>query len=259
MTFQQTGALSFDQTIEVANQSLNDSHVLSWQLELKLSPINGAQGQLEFTGIAAPLNPLFGELSEPFAEWTSPTHILAFDFDPLNFENGSLVSGGERRNILSVTIAASADAAGDFELITRAFDPDFPDLGTSWFPANGMEPVGFENSTVSSVPGFILLGVIHIIPPFPPGDYNRDYAVDQLDYQNWREAFATTVSVPGDGADGNHDGVVDAADYVVWRRHYSPALEAQLVNNASVPEPSAIPCLIVHAMLLTFGVRYRYP
>ena len=216
------------------------------------------QGQLQFIGVTAPPNALFGELSEPFAEWTEPNHVLAFDVDLLNFE-GSLVSGGERRNIMSVSIAASPDASGDFELITPGFDPEFPDLGTSWFPANDFEPLAFENSTASSLPGFILLGVIHITPAFQPGDYNRDHAVDYLDYQNWREAFATTVSSPGDGADGNQDGVVDASDYVVWRKHYFPVMEGQLMSIASVPEPNTTLCLLVHAMLLSFAVRYRFP
>jgi serpin B len=49
----------------------------------------------------------------------------------------------------------------------------------------------------------------------PPGDYNRDGAVDDADYDVWRAAYgATGVGLP---ADGNGDGVVNAADYTVWR------------------------------------------
>lgn len=48
------------------------------------------------------------------------------------------------------------------------------------------------------------------------GDYDRNGAVEQDDYANWRSSYGA-ASGPGLNADGNGDGVVNAADYTVWR------------------------------------------
>lgn len=52
---------------------------------------------------------------------------------------------------------------------------------------------------------------------FPDGDFNRDGAVNNADYQVWVNSFGQTGS--GLAADGNHNGMVDSADYSVWRDH----------------------------------------
>ena len=49
------------------------------------------------------------------------------------------------------------------------------------------------------------------------GDFNRDGAVDQQDYDLWRDHYgdwSTSAWLP---ADANRDGAVDLADYTVWR------------------------------------------
>ncbi len=62
------------------------------------------------------------------------------------------------------------------------------------------------------------------------GDYNRDGAVTQADYEVWRSTYGS-----GDlSADGNGDGVVDAADYTVWRDRFAIAM----ANSVATPEPT---------------------
>ncbi|MGL4514777.1 MAG: dockerin type I domain-containing protein [Lacipirellulaceae bacterium] len=53
----------------------------------------------------------------------------------------------------------------------------------------------------------------------PPGDYNRDGAVNAADYTFWRDRLGQSV-IPYESADGNGDGIVNAADYTVWQSAY---------------------------------------
>jgi hypothetical protein len=73
-----------------------------------------------------------------------------------------------------------------------------------------------------------------------PGDYNRDGAISQADYEVWSSTYGS-----GDlSADGNGDGVVDAADYTVWRDQFAMAL----ANATSTPEPTGA-ALVLLAIL----------
>jgi hypothetical protein len=73
-----------------------------------------------------------------------------------------------------------------------------------------------------------------------PGDYNRDGAISQADYEVWRSTYGS-----GDlSGDGNGDGVVDAADYTVWRDQFTMAL----ANATSTPEPTGA-ALVLLAIL----------
>jgi endo-1,4-beta-xylanase len=83
------------------------------------------------------------------------------------------------------------------------------------------------------------------------GDYDRNGAIDENDYNAWRAAFRSSTQL---AADGNDNGVVDAADYSIWRKQLSstgtgssnsPGL---LMNTALVPEPG--PCEIAYALLI---------
>jgi hypothetical protein len=48
------------------------------------------------------------------------------------------------------------------------------------------------------------------------GDYNRDGAVDAVDYTVWRNSRGSTTDL---AADGDQNGVVDEADYRLWKEN----------------------------------------
>lgn len=80
-----------------------------------------------------------------------------------------------------------------------------------------------------------------------PGDYNRDGAISQADYEVWSSTYGS-----GDlSADGNGDGVVDASDYTVWRDQFA----VDLANATSTPEPTG--AALVLLTMLGAGARSR--
>ena len=84
-----------------------------------------------------------------------------------------------------------------------------------------------------------------VVEPTPlPGDYNRDGAVDELDYEKWRSTYGFAAAAPGDDADGNADGVVNAADYTIWRDNLPGAS-----SSSAAPEPAAMLLAIAAAVL----------
>lgn len=77
---------------------------------------------------------------------------------------------------------------------------------------------------------------------YPPGDFNHDLVVDQLDYSVWKADFGLTLEDAVElRSDANGDGVVDLADYTVWRNHLGVTLQAVQVAAAfSVPGASEV-------------------
>ncbi len=66
------------------------------------------------------------------------------------------------------------------------------------------------------------------------GDYDGNGIVNELDYNEWRRNFGSSIVT----ADGNSDGIVNAADYVVWRNAFAKLNEAaNSAGAAAVPEP----------------------
>jgi hypothetical protein len=56
---------------------------------------------------------------------------------------------------------------------------------------------------------------------YPPGDYNRDYVVDSLDYTVWRNSLGSTTNL---WADGNANLQIDDGDLNVWKQNYGASL-----------------------------------
>lgn len=218
--------------LQLANTTNTTASVLGWQLELKLDNVDGAQGTLLFGEVMAPPEPLFGPSSDPQSNpGMPPSTEMIFVQDVDGDFTGEPIPQHETRNILQLTLTASPDAAGAFELLMPNIED--PDIDSSWVDADDFSSNAFENSLPSSFPGFILLGTINVLQP---GDYNADGDVDDADYEAWREAFGTAG---GDLlADGNSDGIVDAADYVIWR-HYANMGSVEGANSSytNVPEP----------------------
>ena len=225
--------------LQVVNDSGTAAVVLSWQLQLELRPLPGAQGDLLFESIGTPPDSLFGNMPGPTSDLTTASStILAFDQDTTGF-NGEPVPDQSARNIVQLNLVATPNAAGSFQLIMPEFDGGSPEVGSSWLPVDGFEPVGFENASASAFPGFVLVGTINVIQPIQPGDYDSDGVVGPLDYDRWRDHFGNAVAIPGEDADGNHNLVIDAADYVIWRDSLPAAagMSAAQIVRANVPEP----------------------
>lgn len=252
LMYAQDGNLRFDIVLQVRNESSGSVSVLSWLANLQLRAAAGSQGSLIFEAVATPVNSLFGPEPGPISDLVTPSdHLQATDADIIGF-TGASVAPSEARNILELTVAASSDAAGSFELVSLVFDPAMPDQGFSWLESGGFEPLAFENFTPSSVPGYMLLGTIEISAP-AVGDYTGDGLVNGADYTKWRQDFGSSALPAGNGADGNQNGIVDAADYVVWREHRTIAGQ----TTAMVPEPGTLIPLMVLVMLLPRVKSFR--
>jgi hypothetical protein len=88
-----------------------------------------------------------------------------------------------------------------------------------------------------------------VLNPYPPGDYNYDGNVDDLDFETWKQQAGTQAKR---SADGNDDGAVDAADYVVWRKHDGIGAGSTASGQDSVvPEPGTPFFAIVAVALLS--------
>ena len=97
-------------------------------------------------------------------------------------------------------------------------------------------------------------GVLSVVSPGLPGDYNNNGVVDAADYTVWRDTLGQTGG--GLAADGNNNGSIDDGDYTVWKTnfgHHAPGAgsSANASANAAVPEPATI-------VLLIFAVAGRY-
>jgi hypothetical protein len=246
VTYDQAVQSSFVPVLQVVNETDASVMVLSWQLELEIRPLPGSQGELLFHRVAAPPNSLFGQDPGPISDLMDPSNsILAFDADTMDFD-GEPVPEHMARNILELTLVATSDAAGPFQLVMPEFDPGNPDTSPSWFEADGVEPVAFENSVASAFVGFVLLGTINVTRPFLAGDYDSDGVVGPLDYERWRLHFTNQVSTPGEDADGNRDLIIDAADYVIWRKNMDMQNEgANATVSPAAPEPTSLSLFLI--------------
>ena len=257
LTSQQNGNVLLDRVLQIKNVSTTVS-VLAWQLELRLHPVNGAQGSVLFQSTGTPDDSLFGSDPGPQSDLSAPSNqFLAFDADSSEEFDGTPVSQNEYRNILQATIWASPTASGTFELIMPEFNQEAPEQGSSWIDAETFETQGFENSWPSSLPGYILIGTIQINPTASVGDYNNDQVIDNLDYATWRAAFGASAVPAGQGADGNENGIVDAADYVVWRKTVTAGSGALLTEAGNVPEPAGLSTWITAMIGIMLTSRFR--
>jgi hypothetical protein len=90
-----------------------------------------------------------------------------------------------------------------------------------------------------------------------PGDYNNDGTVDAADYVTWRANEVANAALPNDNGVGNQ-----AARYDLWRANFGnpPGTGSGdgLAETAAVPEPSMLALVLLGAILMFPGVRYRY-
>jgi Dockerin type I domain len=260
VTYDQTVQSSWAPVLQVVNEAGADVLVLSWQLELEVRALEGTHGELLFHSTVAPPDALFGQEPGPISNLTNPSDkLIAFDGDTTEFD-GEPVPAQTARNILELTIMATSEAAGTFQLVMPEFDAEHPDSGASWFEPEGVEPVAFENFHPSAFPGFVLLGSIYVTQSFPAGDYNSDGVVGPLDYDRWREHFGNQVNTAGENADGNRDLTIDAADYIIWRKNVVMGSGSGSANvfETGAPEPASL-FLVVMGATCWFRLRERRP
>jgi T5SS/PEP-CTERM-associated repeat protein len=86
-------------------------------------------------------------------------------------------------------------------------------------------------------------GVLSVVSPGLPGDYNNNGSVDAADYVLWRKGgpLMNEVDTPG---------TVNAADYTAWRSRFgnpSSGSGAGTTANTAVPEPSTLVLLMFAA------------
>ncbi len=106
------------------------------------------------------------------------------------------------------------------------------------FAAHELTPAQlFRNrgdGTFEDVTARARVGVTAFTKGVVAGDYDGNGIVNELDYNEWRRNFGSSIAT----ADGNSDGVVNAADYVVWRNAFVKLNEAaNSAGAAAVPEP----------------------
>jgi T5SS/PEP-CTERM-associated repeat protein len=92
-------------------------------------------------------------------------------------------------------------------------------------------------------------GVLSVIGPGLPGDYNKNGVVDAADYAVWRHSVGQAGA--GLAADGNGDNLIDGGDYVVWHAHFG--LTAVGLNAFHAVEPEARPNAVPEPFALAHG------
>jgi hypothetical protein len=91
-------------------------------------------------------------------------------------------------------------------------------------------------------------GVISVVAPGIPGDYNNNGVVDSADYVVWRKHNNTATTLPNDSTPGT-----DQSDYNVWRAHFGQTIGSGAGATAGLPR-SAIPEPCTLLMLLTAAI-----
>lgn len=86
------------------------------------------------------------------------------------------------------------------------------------------------------------------------GDYNRNGAVDAIDYTLWRNQLGSTTLNPFDGPDGNGDGKVNMADYIIWRSNFG---DTSIQSTLAVPEPAPVAAVMSLVGIVSLRGRWR--
>ena len=99
---------------------------------------------------------------------------------------------------------------------------------------------------------FLSTGVISVVGPPVPGDYNGNGIVDAADYTIWRDTLGSTTNL---AADGNGNGMIDSGDYGVWKSNFGNHLGSGSGASAAVPEPETLVLLLAGATTLLIRRR----
>ena len=96
--------LPLEFVLELANETISDTPpILTWQLELGLSGVASAVGELEFSSVAAPDGSLFGDDPGPISLTDLPTNeMVVSDADPSPEFTGVIIPAESPRRLQSL-------------------------------------------------------------------------------------------------------------------------------------------------------------
>ncbi len=116
--------------------------------------------------------------------------------------------------------------------------------------SGGIDNVAFKNDLTRPSTFFVDSSVGFTPPPFPPGDADRNWVVDERDAAILAENWLATSASWGMG-DFNDDRVVNDLDATMMAANWSAE------SAASLPEPSIVAMLFALALMGVIALRNR--
>jgi autotransporter-associated beta strand protein len=104
-------------------------------------------------------------------------------------------------------------------------------------------------------------GVLSVVAPGIPGDYNNNGIVDAADYTVWRDHLGQTFALLNRSA--ANTGLISTADYDVWKSDFGNHSGSGAGATAGVPEPPSLLLIAIGFSLLrsathsSLGVPHR--
>jgi hypothetical protein len=95
-------------------------------------------------------------------------------------------------------------------------------------------------------------GVLSVVAPGLPGDYNQNGTVDAADYVLWRNNLGSGTALANDDTPG-----VGPDDYTRWRARFGQTAGGGSIatTNAAVPEPAALGLFLAGMLMICFCRR----
>jgi hypothetical protein len=158
------GQVSPNMTVSVVqNPPINPSNFfMGWQVGLTIQPDAGAIGEVTFNspgpGLQFPPRPANYVFTGPSGGISSNNGDTTLDAADISFSGSYNVSGAPGRNLLTINVTSSADAAGSFGVFARRGV-----MNTGWTDNSGVS----NNRAFNNVPsgsGLVRLGTINVTP-----------------------------------------------------------------------------------------------
>jgi hypothetical protein len=104
----------------------------------------------------------------------------------------------------------------------------------------------------------MISGIVPIVSPSLPGDFNGNGTVDAADYSTWRDHLGGTHNLNGNGDEtGGSGGLVDQADYNLWKANFGNSGSGGSLGSSAVPEPGTLALLALASMGLVITGRRK--
>jgi len=104
----------------------------------------------------------------------------------------------------------------------------------------------------------VISGILPVVNPGLPGDFNGDGNVNAADYTTWRDNLGGTHNLNGNGDEtGGSGGLVDQADYNLWKANFGNSGAGGSLGSSAVPEPSMLALLATAVMGLVCTSRRK--
>jgi len=247
-------------TLQLVNEEAFETPpIILWQLGLAIVEAGATTGQVKFSSVAAPADPLFGTFPGPGPPIVNPVgNVVVSDVDISN--EGVVISADGTRNILQISLSMSANAEGLFALTMSGFDAAMPDQSSYWLPADeGALPLPFDNAPTQMGSEDIVLATLLVTQPSLFGDYNSNGTVDAADYTVWRDHFGQLIALDNENPDAMTLGEVDDEDYNFWKFHFGESTHHGTASHSAIPEPASLILLIVGALCRCLRRHWNMP